>query len=358
MIVNRLKTLNMMARPGHLYYAPSWLVLGVNNLCNLHCKMCDVGIRYQRSNFYQNLMGSRPLNMPEDLIKIILDQAAFYFPQVKIGFAFTEPLIYPHLISSLHYAQNHLLHTAVTTNALNLPQKAVQLCEAGLNELFISLDGPQEIHNQIRGHKSSFQKAIAGIEKILSHTDPPKVSVYCVITQWNIGHLESFLKQIGQFPLKQIGFMHTNFTTEDMASIHNTQYGSIYPATASNMEEIDVEEMDLDILYKEIARIKSSGDPRIMFSPDLSSREDLEIFYHRPQLSIGKRCHDVFRNLMVKSDGSVIPAHGRCYNINLGSLYEHDLEEIWNSGAAAKFRKTLVGAGGLLPACTRCCSAF
>lgn len=46
-------------------------------------------------------MGSKPLHMPIDLYKEIADQAAIYFPHVKLGYAFTEPLIYTHLEESL-----------------------------------------------------------------------------------------------------------------------------------------------------------------------------------------------------------------------------------------------------------------
>lgn len=38
-----VKNLNRRFYPGHMFFAPEWLVLGVNNACNLHCRMCDVG---------------------------------------------------------------------------------------------------------------------------------------------------------------------------------------------------------------------------------------------------------------------------------------------------------------------------
>ncbi len=78
MIVNHFKSINKRLYPQKLFYGPEWIVLGVNNICNLHCKMCDVGIEYTASNFYQNLMGTSPINMPMELIKILFDQTAKY----------------------------------------------------------------------------------------------------------------------------------------------------------------------------------------------------------------------------------------------------------------------------------------
>lgn len=357
-IRNRLFRLNAGINPGHVLFAPEWLVLGVNNVCNLHCKMCDVGTK-SLTNFAENLTGTSPLNMPLELFKRLADDAALHFPNVKLGYAFTEPLVYPHLEASLEYAQKKNLHTAITTNALTLKQKAKALSEFGCKELFISLDGPEEIHNFIRGHKSSFQKALEGINELLNYQQRPEISIFCVITEWNIGHLKRFVDQFKDYPLKEIGLLHSNFTSNEVAASHNLLFEQFYRATGSNTDETNVDKMDLDVLWQEITAIrKEKYKFRVSFSPELASQEQLKVFYRQPERLIGKACLDVFRNMMIKSDGSVIPAHGRCYNLNVGNVYQQNLKQIWNSPVFSKFRKDLVTAGGLFPACSRCCSGF
>lgn len=347
-------------RPGHMYHGPEWVIMGVNNLCNMSCKMCDVGVGFEGSNFYQNLMGARPLNMPLDLAFKVFDQTALHFPKTKIGYAFTEPIIYPHLVESLAYAGKKGLYTSMTTNALKLRKLAGDLGKAGLNDIFISLDGPPEIHNEIRGNKKSFEWAVEGMEKTFALTGhQPGISVFCTITEWNIGRLREFMDLFKGMPLKQIGFMHTNFTPETVADQHNAIYGGKYPATASNMEQIDLGAMDLDLLWEEVEEIqnKDYGFP-VGFSPGFKEKAEMVDFYENPGRIIGKICNDAFRMIMVKSDGTVIPAHGRCYSLTVGNLYEENLKSIWNSSVLGQFRKNLMKAGGLLPACARCCSAF
>lgn len=354
-----LKTINQKLYPQKLLYAPDWLVLGVNNICNLHCKMCDVGLKINDTNFSVNLTGTKPINMPLELIKKVIDQAHHYYPSVKLGYAFTEPLIYPHLIESLTYANEKNLFTAITTNALTLKYKAKDFVKSELNDLYISLDGPETIHNEIRGHKNSFGRAIEGIEEMMMLNAKTEISIFCVITEWNIGHLQEFLKEIKHLPLKKVGFMHTNYTTQSMADNHNKLLQGEYPATYSNTGEINLDKMDLSLLYEEIEDINSSKYPfKVSFSPELNTKEGLHKFYHRPNEFIGKVCNDVFRNVMIKSDGSIIPAHGRCYNLSIGNLYEDNLKNIWNSEVIAKFRSKLMKHSGLFPACSRCCSAF
>lgn len=359
MIDNFLKKINQKVLPKNYFFSPEWIVLGVNNVCNLHCKMCDVGTKTLETNFAQNLIGTQPLNMPLDLIKKIIDQMALYYPKSKLGYAFTEPLVYPHLHESLEYAKSKNIKTSITTNALTLKQNASKLVTGGLSDLFISLDGPEEIHNLIRGHAKSFQKAVDGIEEILKINPEQSISVFCVITEWNIGYLKEFATYFKGFPLKQIGFMHTNFTTQSVADTHNLIWKTKYKATASNVEEINIDNYNLDLLWDEINEIKKEKfNFQISFSPEIDSKNKLDEFYLKSEKKIGKVCNDVFSNIMIKSDGSVIPSHGRCYNLTLGNLNTETLKQIWNSNVLNNFRADLINNGGQLPACSRCCSAF
>lgn len=345
--------------PGKLLFHPEWLVLGVNNTCNLHCKMCDVGVDYTESNFFQNLVGTKPLHMPLELFKKIADQTALYYPDTKLGLAFTEPLVYSHLYESLKYANEKNLYTSVTTNALSLRKWADKLVDAGLKELNVSLDGPADVHNEIRGYSKSFEKAIEGIDYLLGLKDAPAISVFCVITQWNIGRLKEFVDYLKNYPLASIGFMHTNYTPDDVALKHNNKFGELYHATASNMKDIDLNSYNLNLLHNEIQVIKNTSYPfKISFSPEINDANQLHSFYHEPAKFFGKKCFDINRTMMIKSNGDVIPAHGRCYNLTVGNIYQSSLKEIWNSSILSKFRKDVANEGGFLPACSRCCSAF
>ena len=358
-IATRLRRVNASRYPQRIFMPPKWLVLGVNNTCNLHCKMCDVGVNYTQSNFFENLMGSKPTHMPIDLFKKIADQAAVFYPNVKLGYAFTEPLIYTHLEESLHYAKGKGLVTTLTTNGLGLKKWAAVLDKNNLYELNLSLDGPADLHNEIRGNEHSFAKAIEGVDALASLKSKIKINVFCVITEWNVGRLLEFLKAMSAYPFSKVGLMHSNFTPQHIADHHNELFGNLYPATASNTTETNLETINVNRLWNEIQEIKRHHwNFQVEFFPELSSIERLKQYYLLPETFIGKRCMDIFSNIMIKSNGDVIPAHGRCYNLKIGNLYEQSLKEIWNSTIINSFRKTVTDHGGLLPACSRCCSSF
>lgn len=359
-ISNRLRRWNAVYYPQKVFQSPKWLVLGVNNTCNLHCKMCDVGVNYTQSNFFENLMGSKPIHMPVELFKKIIDQAASYFPNVKIGYAFTEPLIYVHLEESLRYVKKNNLFASITTNALGLNKWASVFHQVKLDELNISLDGPPEIHNYIRGNVHSFAKAIEGIEALFSLNSKVRINVYCVITEWNVECLADFLKALSPYQLRRVGLMHSNFTTQQIADKHNEMFGGLYSATASNTTDTKNESINTPLLWEEIQKIKKNTHWNfpVDFFPEINSLEKLNNYYRNPEVLMGKRCMDIFSNIMIKSNGDVIPSHGRCFNLRIGNLYESDLKTIWNSKIIAKFRSDVTENGGLLPGCSRCCSAF
>jgi MoaA/NifB/PqqE/SkfB family radical SAM enzyme len=295
--------------------------------------------------------------MPLDLLTEALDQVARSWPRTSVGWAFTEPSIYPHLLPSLEHAQRRGLRTTMTTNGSRLPRLALDLVRVGLDELFVSLDGPADVHDAIRGQEGAWQRAVDGIARL--NGTGPRVSIFACVTPWNVGHLERMLVDLQHLRLQSVGLMHTNYTTDAMAERHNATWGTRYPATASNVADLDVGDIDLDALERELGRIARHSWPfPVRSSPELPDRESLEVFYRRPEMFVGRRCGDAYRSLMLKSDGTLIPAHGRCYRVDVGNLKEDALTDVWNGAALREFRAALDGAGGLFPACARCCSAF
>lgn len=198
-----------------------------------------------------------------------------------------------------------------------------------------------------------------GIDALAARNSRIQVSIYCVITEWNVGHLTTFLEHLKGKNLHRVGLMHSNFTPQHIADRHNDVFGGLYPATASNVTDTKNEAITLDRLWTDIQEVKRRTWPfQVRFFPDLGSVSALQQYYTQPEIFVGRRCMDIFSNIMIKSNGDVIPAHGRCYNLKVGNLYNENIKEVWNSAVMAQFRKSVTAHGGLLPACSRCCSAF
>jgi MoaA/NifB/PqqE/SkfB family radical SAM enzyme len=333
------------------------VVLGVNNFCNLRCVMCDVGTGNAETNFGGNLMGSVTRSMPWELFQRIADDMADFCPDAQLGFAFTEPLAWRPLGDALAYAAQLGLHATVTTNGLLLPKRAVEISVC--RELFVSLDGPATVHNRIRRHPASFARAVEGIRAVAQRAGAPEISVFCTISEFNVGHLAAFLREMAALPLKRVGLMHNNFVTAMQAEAHNALYGARYPVTSSNSFESDPSAIDVARLAHELGQIAAADWPfEVTIQPNLTSEADLATYYRRPGQFVGRRCNDAFRILMIDADGEAIPVHGRCYRFPIANVRDVGLEGVWLHPSVAALRSALTEAGGLLPACSRCCGGF
>ncbi|HEY6455997.1 MAG TPA: radical SAM protein [Steroidobacteraceae bacterium] len=355
----RLRRLNERLLPGHLAFGPARIVLGVNNFCNLRCLMCDVGTGNAETNFGANLMGAKAKTMPWELFQEVVDQTASRWPGTDLAFVYTEPLAWSLLGKAVAYAHKKELPASVITNGLLLPRRAPELANGMCRTLTVSLDGPQAVHDRIRRRDGSYARAVEGIKALAALPDAPAIAVFCAITEWNAGSLVSFLREMSALPLERAGLMHNNFVTREQAQHHNTLYGDSWHATPSNVFETGPTRIDLELLSTELREIESTRYPfPVVINPHRTSLDDLTTYYHRPETLIGRRCNDVTRSLMIDSDGEAIPVHGRCFRFPIGNLANLSLDELWHHEQQSKLRRALQKAGGLLPACSRCCSGF
>ncbi len=349
---------------GYCRFAPEWIILCINNFCNLKCRMCDVGIGERASVFYANMIGDDPTNMSLDLLRTILDGAMRFRPLPKIGLAFTEPLNHVHILDFCREIAQRGFFCSITSNGFMLPQRADALVGIGVDEINISIDGPQEIHDLVRGRKGSFIRLYDGIEKVnaarlRSGKNKPRVRISSTITDLNYTSLRACLQQIAPLRPDNINFAHLSFITDEMASAHNALYPGEMSVAHSCLGDMDIESIDPSKLSHEIASAKAYANEvglPVTFHPDLTTVDQLERYYREPAEYIGgTRCTDPFKMMMVKTDGTVIPAHSRCYNYPLGRVQDAPLADLWNNARSTAFRRVLHEAGGSLPACTRCC---
>jgi Fe-coproporphyrin III synthase len=335
---------------------PITIYWNVNSVCNLYCKMCDVGTFNEDSNFYKNLRIDRKLHeISLEKFRSIVDEVADCRPTMTING--TEPLMYKPLGAAIEYARSRGMEVAVTTGAYNLPQRAEELAAAGLTRLNVSIDGAAELHNQIRGRKDVFQRATDGIVKFHLASKrlgrEPEILLLSTIMNLNYTRLEELYDAVRELPVKQINFTNMNFVDHEMAQKHNLKWGKKYTATVNCLsDEVQPRAVDIDVLWDQIQRVKGRGDSRVNFMP-MFDKEQLGRYYHRPMEFMGHiPCMSTWYFAQIMADGEVIP-YTRCYHVPLGNVNEAPFLEIWNGEKARAWRSDL-RQEGRFPACTRC----
>ena len=105
-----------------------------------------------------------------------------------------EPLLRPDLLEILKHASEKGLNTGIATNGFFITRTTAQdIKNSGVSSVQISLDGPKEIHNTIRGNNNSFDKAIAAIA-YLKEAKINNITVATTVTPLNI----DILKDMGE----------------------------------------------------------------------------------------------------------------------------------------------------------------
>jgi MoaA/NifB/PqqE/SkfB family radical SAM enzyme len=335
---------------------PLTIYLSVNGRCNFRCKMCDLGQHNVESSFYKNLNPLDKAELSFDRVAQLIDEVRPYRPMIAI--TTTEPLIYKRLPDVIAKATSAGLETLVTTNGFNLAPLADQIVDAGLKRLYVSLDGPPALHNEVRGVEQSFERAVAGLREVdelrrQRRVSYPVMRVATVVSNHNAFALTDLLDEIVDLPIAGVTISHMNFVTREMAGEHNRLYGHIGHATETGLAAgTDALTVDSDTLWEQICAVKARFPRFAHFSPDFT-KDELERFYHRPSEFVwDTKCLIPWFVAEILSNGDFIPMT-RCFNVKLGNIYEGTFEDVWNGGAMRRFRQNL-REHRHFPACPRC----
>lgn len=173
------------------------VVFNVANMCNLNCKYCYAnGGNYSRDD---NLMNERTATIIINSLKLKYDTIG------TVYFFGGEPLLNFKLIEYVvkelenYYGKNIDFRTV--TNATLMNNKIIDFLDKHNFKLYISLDGPKEIHELLRG-KNTFEKIMENINIIKRYKLKDKTELLCTYTKKHdeiIGFEETvnFFEKIG-----------------------------------------------------------------------------------------------------------------------------------------------------------------
>lgn len=360
-------TLSRLVRQGLRYYlSPSGWSLPplsvffiVNSRCNMRCQMCDVGQQNAKSMFYKNLIGEPEQDngdFPIERFESLMDEFKAFSPYVSI--TSTEPLLYAPLPRAIRAVKERGMDINVTSNGLLLGRRYEELVESGLDSLHLSIDGPAEIHERIRGVPGAFNTILEGLGKLVECRRAnggrgPKIGVNTVVSNLNQGTLLRLMEMLPLDEINQVSFTLMSFCHQELADAHNARWGDKYPATEVCLAgDCDPFKVDVGELSKELHEIRRRYGSKVFLPVDISPQY-LEKYYHRPMEFLdGRKCYFPWFTAQIIASGELIGVT-RCYPAQFGSVLEKPFLELWNGESIRAFRRDL-RANGRFTACTRC----
>lgn len=338
---------------------PINLYLSVNSNCNLKCKMCDIGQDNIKGSFYKNIGNKVNMELSFGLIKKLIDEVASFKPAIHI--CCVEPLLYNDIGKVCRYIYDKGMDVDLTTNGLLLEKRAEEIIYGKVRNLWISLDGPPEIHDSIRGAKGVFELAKKGLQRIdelkrAGNLMNPVLNCLFVISNYNYFCLEDFIKSVWGFGFEKILIGNMNFVTKESSEKHNLRFGNKYISYPTNISKVDPIAVDTEALYKQIKKIerdyKHGYNGSIIFSPSLG-RQGLKDYYHNQQVFVTRtRCFLPWGSAQINANGELI-VFSRCLPVTFGNIKDKSFIEIWNGQRMREFRKDLQRFRNF-PVCSRC----
>lgn len=271
--------------------------------CNLRCRHC-----YQQ--------GTDAEEMTPDRVKEEVDGATGMFRaweenygiQVTPSIHFTggEPLLYPGMWDVAAYCRDKGYQVALLTNGCLITEEdSVKASSLGVSDIQISLEGPRQLHDDIRG-KGSFASARRGLEKLLKREN--RVSANVTLSRLNSDYIEKTVETARNTGFHRIGFSRVVPCGRGKAFLR-------YLLRPDELKEA----------YSRIQSLNSPAFPVSSLDP-LAGTLHCDPAGSADALTLAG-CSAGFSGVTVTSDGSVMP----CRRIGLvaGNLKSNSLRFIW-----------------------------
>lgn len=307
----------------HVISAMPVAILMPHSACNCRCVMCDI---WKDNGNVKQLTAADVSDMLHTLKKLGTQQVLM---------SGGEALLHNNFFRLCAILKNEGIKVSLHSTGLLLGKYAKEITQ-WLDEVIVSLDGDEEIHNSIRNVPAGFQKMRAGIHTIHEMVPGFKISARSVIHRSNFRAWSSMVKAAKALGLQRISFLPADvsshaFNREQLWG-ENRQH-EIVPA----IDELDELKMILEQLVTDHKKDFETGF--IAESPEKLFKiyEHYAAYYHLV-LPPYKKCNAPWVSVVVEANGTVRPCF---FHEAYGNINDAALEDIINSEKAIAFRKNL-----------------
>jgi len=341
---------------------PETISIFITYKCNLKCKMCGQWGENGTFKYFDKSTLNNQLSIDE--IETFIKDVKFYKPNITLFGG--EPLINPEIIDIIKIIKKAGLRCNIITNGTLIKKYAEELIDSGLDEIIFSLDGPEEIHDSIRGIPGTFQKALAGFKqlnelKISKNLKKPFININSTIFESNYECFADTIVASKEFYPDNLTFHHLLFLDNHRIPKFQESFQSSFGQNPLDWQGFGVNAIPTinpEKIISQIAEITKQSYPfNISFYPNFDD-QDIQKWYKNFEFNSGSyknRCMSLWMTAYIFPDGSVRPYHTMNYNI--GNIKEYSFNTIWNNEKYQNFRKHIIKHKSF-EICSKGCTEF
>ena len=312
----------MLPRPDVIASLPV-LILYPHSRCNCRCLMCDIWRDTGREEI-----------SVEDVSRWVAEWRELGVQRIVLSGG--EALLHSRIWEVCDVIRGADIGISILSTGLLLARHAESLVQR-CDDVVVSLDGPQEIHDLIRNVPRAYERLGEGIAALKSASQLVTVSARCTVQQANHRSLRATVRAAHALSLDRISFL--------AADVSSTAFNRPEGWDASRSAQVAVRREDLPGLEEELAALETEhaddfASGFIAETP-LKLRQRLLAYYsalHGDGDFVPNQCNAPWVSAVIEADGAVRPCF---FHPSLGNVREQPLEQIINSEHAVAWRRNL-----------------
>ncbi len=296
--------------------------------CNLRCTHCYQTSEKSAELSFQEI--SRVIGAADEMVR---DWQEAYQIEFSPSFNITggEPFLRSHFFEILEKMAETAFDLYILSNGtLITPEKARRVADLGVKGVQVSLEGPERIHDTIRGPES-FSRAVAGIRTLLAAG--VKVSINATLSQVNAPYFMELVDLAVAWGVPRLGFSRLVPAGQGMAMLPHL-------LSTEQVRQFYEKIFALAIDGLEI----TSGDPIASQMQAPLPAED------QGAIALGG-CAAGVSGLTILADGTVTPC--RRLPIPMGNVQLESMREIWATSPVLAALRDKTRYQGKCGACQR-----
>lgn len=313
------------------------LMLNVHEHCNCRCLMCDI---WQRED-------GREL----DLVDFKRQRDSIEALGVQhIVLTGGEPLLHRNFEELCRGLKECGVRITLLTTGLLLAKRA-EVVAKYLDEVIVSLDGPEEVHDQVRRVKGAFRLIREGVVAVQRLAPALPIRGRSTVQKANHHLLRQTVAGAKELGLSSISFLAADVSSQAF----NREL--IWPGERQNRISLTPEE--IRALEDEITAltVENADDIQSMYIAESAGKLLRIVRRFKEQLGkmapVAPRCNAPWVSAVMEVDGSVRPCF---FHSSIGNVRDKTLAEVINGDEAVRFRASLHVSEN--PICKRCVCAL
>jgi MoaA/NifB/PqqE/SkfB family radical SAM enzyme len=299
--------------------------------------------QWNRNGYVANKVGRSEVSMDLKIWKRLVDEASDYEIQmilVRGG----EPFLFPAIIDLLEYINKKNIFISIDTNGSIINKFARKLVEMGNLHITFSVDGPENIHDKVRGKNGCFQKLQKNItlfkklENELGNTISK--SICFTISKYSYLGLSQMPEVARSLGIKSVNIIPCYYFSKETGEKYEQEIYKLSgnPTFSWKGFEQDDSGIDIEIFTKQLRKYKA--DPgSIENYPFLPlSEAEYKMWFSDSTTPVGSPlCMNIEKLIDIQPGGEA----NFCVDFpdyNIGNVRNATIKALWNSAEAEKFR--------------------